>query len=93
MAAPTPPSSSARPRLRVVLMAVVRVLGRPGLWATALRQVTAIAPRRWWRRPPFLPIPERRYLEFRLQTQYGSDAPGDPDDLITYLEWCKSARH
>ncbi|MBK5287967.1 MAG: hypothetical protein JJE46_05805 [Acidimicrobiia bacterium] len=72
--------------------AVLAVIVRPRLWGTALRQLGAIAPRRWWRHPPFLPIPERRYLEFRLQTQYGPDADVDPADVVTYLEWCKQSR-
>ena len=45
----------------------------------------------WWRRPPFLPLPDAAYLRFRLETQYGHVAPVDPNDLITYLEWCRSS--
>jgi hypothetical protein len=68
------------------------VLARPGLWATAIRQVWRLARPRWWRRRPFLPLPDPDYLRFRLETQYGGgsgDAPPDPHDLVDYLEWCR----
>ena len=62
---------------------------RPSLWLTALRQATRLAPRRWWARPPFLPLPDPDYLRFRFETQYGSGGRPDPHDLVTYLEWCR----
>ena len=66
---------------------------RPGLWPTALRQAGRLAAPGWWRRPPFLPLPDPDYLAFRLETQYGGDAPGarplDAGDLVSYLEWCR----
>jgi hypothetical protein len=72
------------------LRAVLAVAGRPGLWRTAVRQLFRLAPRGWWRRAPYLPIPDRNYLRFRLETQYGDpDHPIEPRDLITYLRWCK----
>ncbi|MEY2457389.1 MAG: hypothetical protein QOK06_2483, partial [Acidimicrobiaceae bacterium] len=40
--------------------------------------------------PPFLPLPDREYLRFRLQTQYGDpDRVPEPADLVTYLHWCR----
>ena len=69
--------------------ATVLVLARPGLWATALRQAWRLARPRWWRRFPFLPVPDARYLAFRFETQYGADARPDPRDLVAYLEWCR----
>jgi hypothetical protein len=69
------------------------VLARPHLWATAVVQVFALAPQGWWRRRPFLPLPDRDYLRFRLQTQYGDpDHEPEPADLLSYLEWCRSYR-
>ena len=50
-----------------------------------------LAPRGWWRTKPFLPLPDRAYLRFRLQTQYGdSSHEPAPRDLVAYLEWCRS---
>ncbi|HEV7887923.1 MAG TPA: hypothetical protein VGO92_10210 [Acidimicrobiales bacterium] len=71
------------------MKAVLAVAARPRLWAAAL----TLVPPRWWRRPPFLPVPDRRYLAFRMETQYGrSDAKADPADVVVYLEWCRTMR-
>jgi hypothetical protein len=64
---------------------------RPGLWPTALRQAGRLARPRWWRRPPFLPLPDPDYLRFRLETQYGATGRIEPGDLVVYLEWCRDA--
>jgi hypothetical protein len=66
------------------------LLAHPSLWPTAARQAVRLVPRRWWARPPFLPVPSRAYLRFRMETQYG-DAGHRPegDDLVTYLRWCR----
>jgi hypothetical protein len=55
--------------------------------------VFRLAPNGWWRRAPFLPLPDRRYLQFRMETQYG-DAMHRPEanDVVTYLSWCRSLR-
>ena len=73
--------------------AIRAVAARPRLWPAALRQVRALAPRGWWRRPPFLPVPDRDWTAFRLTTAYGD--PGAavvPDDLVTWLEWSATVR-
>lgn len=74
--------------------AVLAVVRRPGLWAIAVCQAGVLAEPGWWRRVPFLPLPPRDYLRFRLQTAYGGDGTGPiaPDDLIAYLRWCKAWR-
>ena len=67
------------------------VAARPSLWAVALRQARRLAPPGWWRRPPFVPRPDRGYLRFRLETQYGdADAPASGADLVAYLRWCRA---
>ena len=67
------------------------VLARPHLWVTALRQAGRLASPGWWRRPPFLPLPDPDYLAFRMETQYGaSDHAPDAPDLVAYLEWCRA---
>jgi hypothetical protein len=73
-----------------VIRAVIAVARHPSLWTTGLRQATRLAPERWWARAPFLPVPSRRYLEFRLLTQYGDTAHrADPGDVVNYLRWCR----
>ena len=76
--------------------AVARALvARPDLWTTAASAALSLAGRGWWRRPPFLPLPDPAWLRFRLATAYGGDGVIGPDspfavgDLITWLEWRK----
>jgi hypothetical protein len=68
------------------------VLSHPLLWGTALRQMHFLAPSGWWRRAPFLPLPDPAYMRFRIVTAYGGDGSAEPkpSDLITYLRWCRS---
>ena len=71
-----------------------RILRHPSLWGVALAQAWSLAAPGWWRRRPFLPIPDPGYLRFRLETQYGgeptSEDPPDPDDVVRYLRWCRT---
>ncbi|HSH61462.1 MAG TPA: hypothetical protein VK988_17830 [Acidimicrobiales bacterium] len=69
------------------------VLVRPWLWPVALRQALALAAPGWWRRRPYLPLPDPSYLAFRLQTMYGdSTRLPSPGDVVTYLQWCRMQR-
>ena len=82
-------SSRHAPR-RSWLLAAGRVAVRPDLWGIALRSLGRIARPGWWRRPPFVPFPDRTYLAFRLETQYGTAGAPSPRDLVVYLEWCRA---
>lgn len=75
-----------------LLASAAVVIRHPELWTTALRQLRVLARPGWWRRAPFLPVPDREYLRFRLLTAYGGDgtATPDPADLIAYLSWCRA---
>ena len=82
----------ARPEDPVGLAAVaVAVAHRPALWPAAARQAWRLVPRRWWSRPPFLPVPDRSWLRFRLEAQYGGDGRGPviAADVVAFLEWCR----
>ena len=68
---------------------VAAVLVHPSLWPTAIGQALRLAPSGWWRRPPFLPMPDPGYLAFRLETQYGRDAEPTGADVVSYLRWCR----
>jgi hypothetical protein len=90
---PAPGGSSPSPvRPRWVLDAVAAVARHPSLWTTAVRQAAVLAEPGWWRRRPFLPLPAPDYLRFRLQAAYGGagDREPLPEDLVTYLWWCRS---
>lgn len=72
---------------------VAAVAARPWLWPTAARQVVVLARAGWWRRRPWLPLPDPAYLAFRLETMYGGRAP-EPraGDVVGYLRWCRGQR-
>ncbi|VAW06698.1 hypothetical protein MNBD_ACTINO01-1600 [hydrothermal vent metagenome] len=71
----------------------VRVVARhPTLWMTALGSAAALAPRRWWMRWPFLPIPDPDVVSWRVTTAYGhGEMALVPEDLILYLRWRRKA--
>ena len=76
---------------RWIVGAALAVLVRPSLWGTAIRQVFVLAVPGWWRRAPFVPLPDRSYLAFRFRTAYGDASAGpSPADVVTYLHWCRS---
>jgi hypothetical protein len=75
------------------LAVAVAVARRPDLWSTAVTQAFRLASPGWWRRAPFLPVPDPGYLRFRLETQYGSDRAPEPVDVVTYLTWCRQYGH
>lgn len=73
-----------------VAVAIVR---RPRLWPAAARQARALVPTGWWRRRPFLPVPDRAWLRFRMTTAYGdAGAALDVEDLLTWLAWTDTVR-
>lgn len=75
--------------LRMMTLAV----RRPGLIPSMLGAAWAFRARDWYRRPPYLPLPSRRYLRWRMETAYG-----DPDrlppahDLERFLRWGSEMR-
>ena len=81
------------PPARAWLPAVTAVLVRPRLWFVAVRQLFVLAPKGWWHRLPPLPLPDPAYLRFRLLTAYGTtDHAPEPDDIVSYLSWCRDWR-
>jgi len=86
-----PPGGPALPPPAWWGRSALAVLAHPSLWATAVGQALRLAAPGWWRRRPFLPLPDAAYLRFRLETQYGGEAP-DPHDLVPYLRWVRRTR-
>lgn len=76
------------------LGALLAVGRRPDLWSEAIGAARALAPRRWWRRWPPIPFPDRAYWRFRMVTAYGGTGDGAPrsEDVVAYLEWRRSRR-
>jgi hypothetical protein len=79
--------------MRRWLPAIAAVVRRPHQWLAGTRAYVTHVPPGWFRRAPFLPVPDRAWIRFRLQTAYGDPehAP-DPDDVVMWLEWSRSAR-
>ena len=52
-----------------------------------------LVPRAWWRRWPPLPLPDRAWIAFRMETAYGDAGavPGE-EDVVAYLSWCMAER-
>ena len=72
----------------LVLGAAVRALINPRLAFDLLKTAWAFRRLRWWADPPFLPIPDRTYLRWRMYTAYGSEDAVPPlDDLIRFARW------
>ena len=73
----------------MISWALIKTVGRrPGLWAEGIRTLLAVSPQKWWRRAPFVPLPDAAYSEWRLVTAHGSAAdPLSPEELVSYLEW------
>ncbi|MCL1595576.1 MAG: hypothetical protein M3132_14610 [Actinomycetia bacterium] len=61
---------------------------RPWLWLSGVGAALAFSPEGWWRRPPFLPIPDRNVIVWRVTTAYGhAEMVLVPRDVVSYLEW------
>ncbi len=68
----------------------VAVAARPRLWPAAAAQAARLARPRWWRRWPFLPLPDRDWTAFRLRTAYGDPRHvPSPADVVAWLQWCR----
>ena len=74
--------------LRLTLALAARAALRPTLAADLLRVAWRFRAVRWYRRFPFLPLPSREYVRWRMHTAYGdSDAVPPPEDVIRYARW------
>jgi hypothetical protein len=73
---------------RLALTLALRALRRPSLAADLLRVAWRFRARGWYRRPPFLPLPSREYVRWRMYTAYGDyDAVPPAEDVIRYARW------
>ncbi|MGH7482638.1 MAG: hypothetical protein ACRELV_10830 [Longimicrobiales bacterium] len=73
---------------RVIGRVVAVVIRRPRLLLTAFRTAWRFRRSGWYRRVPFLPLPPREYVAWRLHTAYGEHGTGPtPDEVERYLLW------
>lgn len=81
------------PRYRGSWPALVSTLGaraviNPRLALDLLATAWAFRRRGWWTRAPFLPLPDRAYLRWRMYTAYADeDAVPPADDVIRFARW------
>ncbi len=70
--------------LRLALKALVR----PRLAVDLLRLAWSFRARDWYRRPPFLPLPPRDYMRWRMFTAYGDEQAIPPaQDVANFARW------
>lgn len=69
---------------------VWRALSSPATAAGLLRVAWNFRARDWWRHPPFLPLPPREYIRWRMHTAYGdADAVPPVEDVVRYARWVR----
>lgn len=68
-------------------------LRRPRLWPALLSAAWAFRPRNWYRKAPFLPLPSKAYMRWRLETAYGEpDAVPPADEIARFVTWSAEMR-
>ena len=69
------------------------LLRRPWLLPAVIGMAWAFRRRGWWRRAPFLPLPSRAYLEWRMDTAYGDPQAQPPlAEYARYVRWAAAQR-
>lgn len=72
----------------LVVTLTLRALRDPPLASALVRVAWRFRRRHWFRKPPFLPIPDRNYLRWRMLTAYGdADAVPSAEDVARYARW------
>jgi hypothetical protein len=67
---------------------VWRGILNPRLALDLLRTAWAFRRRRWWTRPPYLPLPDRDYLRWRMYTAYADEGAVPPaEDVVRFAQW------
>ncbi len=85
--------SASRSWPRLALTLTGRALANPGLAIDLLRVAWRFRARRWYRRAPFLPLPPREYVRWRMHTAYGDhDAVPPAEDVVRYARWVRRQR-
>lgn len=73
---------------RLTLTLVWRGLLSPATALSLLRVGWRFRRRKWYLRFPFLPLPARDYVRWRMHTAFGrDDAVPSVDDVVRYARW------
>ena len=80
--------------LSLTLRLSARAAVNPRLAVDLVRTAWAFRRRAWWRRAPFLPLPDREYLRWRMYTAYGDEQAVPPlEDVIGFARWRRETMH
>ena len=72
----------------------LRALLRPRLAVDLVRLAWSFRARDWYRRPPFLPLPPRVYIRWRMFTAYGDEDAVPPlEDVVRFARWRREVMH
>lgn len=73
---------------RLVLALTLRAAVNPRLALDLVKTAWAFRRRDWWKQAPFLPVPDRTYMRWRMFTAYADeDAVPPPEDVIAFARW------
>ena len=80
--------------LNLTIRLLARAAVNPRLAVDLLRTAWAFRRREWWRQVPFLPLPDRAYLRWRMYTAYGDESAVPPvQDVIGFARWRRETMH
>ena len=72
---------------------VIYLLGHPADAMVVARAGWRLRRRRWWRRAPFLPVPDSAYWSFRMKTAFGDEVVSPaPRELVAAARWSVQQR-
>lgn len=78
---------------RLILSLLARTLRNPAVGLALVRVGWRFRERGWGRRFPFLPLPAKDYVRWRMHTAYGQDdAVPSADDVVRYARWATRDR-
>lgn len=76
------------PWLRLAARLALRAVRRPRLGIDLLRVAWRFRSRDWYKRFPFIPLPDPTYLRWRMYTAYGDyNAVPSSRDVERYARW------
>jgi hypothetical protein len=73
---------------RLTFLLFLRSLRSPSTGVDLVRVAWRFRDRGWTKRFPFLPLPSREYVRWRMHTAYGAyDTVPPADDVVRYARW------
>jgi hypothetical protein len=73
---------------RLTLTLAAKSVANPATGVALLRVAWRFRERRWYARFPWVPLPSREYVRWRMHTAYGSyDAVPPAADVVRYARW------